>query len=155
MDLIKKNKIIIAVLLPVLILVLIRTVNPNHFKNDAVRWAEPSVIKSNTVTFEEIRNLTGEILLINLDEDKPEDPGIITRTFDITPETILDKKNIRVIRDHKGPVLLYSSQISISARIWMLLSQLGFKDIFILSGDKNNEALKNEFRPDTLVRPEF
>ncbi|MDQ1296790.1 MAG: hypothetical protein QG611_769 [Bacteroidota bacterium] len=155
MSFINKYRIIIAVILPVIILVLIRTFNPNHFQSDAGKWAEPSVLKLNTVSVEQAGNLTGDILIINLGKETSTYSGIMTKSIDLTPETILSRKNFKVIRNHEGPVILYSSQISISARIWMLLSQMGCKNIYILSRDTDNEALKYEFRPDTSVRPEF
>jgi hypothetical protein len=56
---------------------------------------------------------------------------------------------------NKGPVILVSSENTISARIWMLLSQKGLKNIFILSEEKDFEVLKNKFRTDTLSIPEL
>lgn len=155
MDFIKENKIIFAVILPILILILIRTFNPNHFKSDARKWAEPSVVKSNTVSVESAGNLKGEILLINLIEERLVDLGMKTELLDLTPESILNKKNFKVIRDHEGPVLLYSLQKSVSARIWMILSQMGCTNIYILSSDIDDEVLKYKFRPDSLIRPEI
>jgi len=155
MDLIRENKIIFAVTLPILILILIRTFNTHHFKSDARKWAEPSVVKSNTVTVEQAENLPGEILLINLSEEKPVDSGVKTESLDLTPESILNKKNFKVIRNHEGPVLLYSSQKSVSARIWMILSQMGCTNIYILYSDIDDEVLKYKFRPDSLIRPEI
>ena len=48
------------------------------------------------------------------------------------PGSILAKENIRIIRNSKGPVILASGDITISARIWMVLSEMGLKDLFIL-----------------------
>jgi hypothetical protein len=41
MDFLKKNKIILFILIPVAILVLIRAFSTNHFRNDADKLAEP------------------------------------------------------------------------------------------------------------------
>jgi len=39
----------------------------------------------------------------------------------------------------KGPVILYSNDISVSARVWMVLSQTGIKNIYILDTSVGNE----------------
>lgn len=154
MNFIKKYKIIIAVILPIVILVLFRTFSLNHFKNDSGKWAEPSVLKSNMISIEQSANLIGDKLLINLDKEGKVDFRVTPKSINIAPESILDKNNIRIIHDHKGPVLLYSSETSVSARIWMLISQMGCTNIYILTMDPDNEVLKHNFRYDTLVKPE-
>ena len=73
----------------------------------------------------------------------------------IAADSILSKNNLSIIRKHDGPVLLVSSETAVSARIWMVLSQMGYKNIYILTNDADSEVLKYKFRPDTLVRPEL
>jgi rhodanese-related sulfurtransferase len=141
--------------LPILILVLIRTISDNQFRKDAKQQAEPSVTGSNIITNEQLITMTGGILFINLDEEQTA-PGRMQReVLNIPAESILLKNNLKVIRKHKGPILLYSANIAVSARIWMVMSQLGYRNIYILNEDPENEILKNKFRPDTLVRPEL
>ncbi|MEI6050277.1 MAG: hypothetical protein WCS03_15345 [Bacteroidota bacterium] len=154
-DFLKKYKLVIAVVLPILILVLFRSLSGNYFKNDAKRWAEPSVSRLNIITGEQSGNLSGNRLLINLDKKVGEFNEISKDAQIIPAESILIKKYLNIIRKHKGPVLLYSSETGVSARIWMILSQMGYKNIYILSNDADNEVFKNKFRPDTLNRPEF
>lgn len=134
MNLIKKYKAVIIIVLPLLILILFRSFGANHFKSDTKRWAKPSVLKSNIISTEQAAKLSGNKLIINLDEK----PNILN-----------------TIRKHDGPVLLFSSETGVSARIWMVLSQMGYEKIFILSNDADSEILKSKFRPDTLVRPEL
>ena len=155
MELINKYKVVIAVVLPILILVLIRSLGANHFKSDVKRWAEPSVMRSNIITGEQIGTLSGEKLIINLGE---EGCGINEMTRDalhIPADSLFSKNNLNTIRKHDGPILLFSSEKAVSARIWMVLSQMGYKNIFILTNDVDNEVFKYKFRPDTLVRPEL
>jgi hypothetical protein len=154
MNIINKYKVVIAIVLPILILVLIRSFGANHFKSDAKRWAAPSVMRTNMITAGQIGTLSGEKLIINLGE---ENRGIHNKGMDllnIPADSILSKNSLNSIRKHNGPVLLVSSETSVSARIWMVLSQMGYKNIFILSNVADNEVLKFKFRPDTLVRPE-
>jgi len=154
MNFIKKYKTILIIIVPIVILVIIRSFGTNHFKTDARKHAEASFSRSNMLTPEKASGLDGEKLLVVFEKDviKHNLPG---ETISLTPENILEKKNIRKILQHKGPVLLVSSEISVSVRAWMILSQMGAENIYILSEDTEPEVLKYEFRPDTLARPEL
>jgi 3-mercaptopyruvate sulfurtransferase SseA len=46
---------------------------------------------------------------------------------------------MREIRKNKGPVILVSGDTSVSARVWMVLSETGMKNLYILTG-KSTEA---------------
>lgn len=156
MELIKKYRLVIAVVLPILILVLLRSLGVNHFKNNVKKWAEPSVKQSNTIDIKQSDALSGKKLIINLDNDVIGIREIFTDAQNIPADSVLTKKYFKIIRKHDGPVLLFSSQPSISARIWMILSQMGFKNTYILTNNKDNEVFKYKFRPDTLsLRPEL
>lgn len=155
MDLINKYKAVIAIILIVLILIIIRFLSPGHFKPDAKKWAEPSVKLSNIITVKDIETLQGEILIINMDETESEIGNTSGDVHNIKPDSLLSKKNLNTIKNYKGPVLLFSSETAVSVRIWMLLSQLGYSNIFILTSDRDNEALKYKFRPDTIIGPEL
>lgn len=155
MKLIKKYKVVIAVVLPILILVLIRQFGDYHFQSDAKKWAEPSVKRSNIISVDQILTLPGKKLIINLNEEKNviRDTGV--KSLNISSDSILSKNILRTINKHSGPVLLYSSDAAVSVRVWMVLSQLGFRNIYILTNDSDNEAIKNKFRPETIIRPEL
>jgi hypothetical protein len=155
MEFIKRYKVVIAVVLPILILVLIRSFGIYHFKSDAKKWAEPSVIQSNIITREQFKALPGEKLIINMGEDTSVHNYITVASLNIPPDSVLSKNYIKTIRKHDGPVVLISTDPDISARIWMILSQMGCRNIFILTSDADNEELKHKFRSDTLVRPEL
>ncbi|MBK7133990.1 MAG: hypothetical protein IPH69_14540 [Bacteroidales bacterium] len=153
----KQLKFALLILVPVLILVIIRSVNTNHFKPDAKKLAEPSVMRSNLISNEEMAATSGKILLINLDEGGAVSTGIGSNTevLNITPDAILEKSTIKKLTGFKGKVVLVSTDVSVSARMWMFLSQMGIENLYILTSDKENESFKNKFRPDTLTRPEL
>ena len=154
-DLLNKYKVIIVIVLPILILILFRTYGANKFKSDAKKWAEPSIMRSNIITGENFGNLSGVKLIINLDGEYSEINKTADVILNIPADSILSKKDLKTIRKHHGPVLLFSSDVSVSSRIWMILSQMGKKNIFILSNDVDDEVSKNKFRPDTITSPEF
>jgi hypothetical protein len=154
-NIIDKNKIVLAVVLPILVLVIIRSFSTNHFKTDANKCAEPAFLHSNIITAGQEGTLPGKKLTINLGKNINK-TGFITRdVLNISADSILIKRNLKIIRDHNGPVLLFSPEPAVAARIWMVLSQLGYKDIYILALSSDNEVLKYKFQPDTLVRPEL
>jgi hypothetical protein len=150
MELIKKFKVVIGIVLITLILVFIRSTGTNHFKNDAKKWADPSVKQSNTISLEQAQMLKGENLIISLDKESVSISGINGETLKIPADSILSKNNLNLIRKHDGKVLIVSSEPGLSARIWMILSQMGCRNVYILSNTADNEVLKFKFQPDSL-----
>ena len=151
MELIKTNKAVIAIVLIVLVLVVIRSMGANHFRNDAKKWAEPSGKQSNIISIEQAAKLSGRNLIINLDKDASPLMNITGELENIPADSILSKNHIKLIMKYEGPVLLFSSDPGLSARIWMILSQMGCKRLYILTRQTDNEFLKYKFRPDTLM----
>ncbi|HEX7493062.1 MAG TPA: hypothetical protein VF346_02490, partial [Bacteroidales bacterium] len=139
MDLIKKYKEVIAVVLIVLILVIIRSLGASHFKNDAKKWADPSIKASNLVTAAQAAALSGNILIINFEKVPVPANEIRGEMRNISPDLVLSKKHASSIIKHSGPVLIYSSKPDLSARIRMILSQMGCKNIYILTDKSYNE----------------
>jgi hypothetical protein len=150
MELIKNNKAVIVIVLVLMVLIFIRSSGLNHFKNDIKKWAEPSVLQSNTITIDKALSFTGKILIINLDKAN-HDIDLAGDVQNIPADSVLRKEHVTTIIKHDGPVLLYSSDPGLSARIWMLLSQMGRNNIFILTNNAENEVLKYKFRPDTIL----
>jgi hypothetical protein len=144
MRIIKEYKIVLMVVVPILILVLLRTIGPAHFKPDAKKWAEPSVSRSNIITSEQLSSLSGEKLIINLIDDANTEKYISDYELSIRTDSILKKTYLKKIRNHNGPVLLFSSDPAVTARIWMILRQLGISQLFILTKDSDNEVSKNK-----------
>jgi hypothetical protein len=50
-----------------------------------------------------------------------------------SPDEILSEKVYKKIHKHDGPKILVSDDQSIAARVWMILSQIGIKDLYILN----------------------
>jgi len=132
MKFLKQYWSVISILMIVTALILVRTFNQGNFRYDAVRWAEPSLSGSNILTADEVNSLDGEKLIIDLGNNA----DVISRFMEsarvMDPVSILEKENIRIIRGNKGPVILASGDISVSARIWMVLGEMGLKNLFIL-----------------------
>jgi len=66
----------------------------------------------------------------------------------------LDKANQTILKESKDEIILYSADVSTTAKVWVILNQLGFKKLLILSPDEQPEVFKYKFQPDTTVRLE-
>jgi len=132
MKFLKEYRFVIFIVMIVTSLILIRTFNQGNFRYDAVRWAEPSLSGSNILTEDKVKSINGEKLIIDLGNNPDVSKRFRESTRVMDPASILEKENIRIMRGNKGPVILASSDISVSARIWMVLSEMGLKNLFIL-----------------------
>jgi len=139
MKFLKQYRIILAVFLSVLSLVLIRTISPGNFKYDAAKWAEPSATGSNIINEAQLDAMTGRKLLVDLGAEPVSGSRFRNITVKMDPGSILDKPYMKLIRKNGGPVILYSEDISEVARIWMILSEMGVRDLYILSESANEK----------------
>ena len=83
--------------------------------------------------------MNSDILLITLGNEDPTIENLQDKTLKLNPESIIEKTNLSLIKKNKGPVILYSEDDSVSARVWMVLSEMGIRNIFILRDDNKNE----------------
>ena len=132
MKFIKQYWLVLSIFLLVTSLIMIRAFSTKNFRYDAVKWAEPSALGSNLLTEDMIPLLSGKILLVNLDNKAAHDERFENNTLMVEPLLVLEKENLSRIRKNEGPVILFSEDSSLSARIWMVLSEMGMENIYIL-----------------------
>jgi hypothetical protein len=142
-SMIKQYGVVLAFIFPILILVLFRSVDPYNFKTDVTKQAEASFLQSNIVPIGQINSMQGSKLIISLDKEIRIFDGTDNKMIEIPADSVLNKSNLKTIRSHVGPVLL-SGDLALTSRIWMILSQLGFSNIFILTNDPGNEKPVNQ-----------
>jgi len=135
MKFLKQYWLVLSIFLLVVCMVLFRTFNREQFRYDAVKWAESSIPGSNLVTEDKIMKMDGKVLLINLGNVSPSDRKLQVNTVTMDPGLILEKENFEVIRKNRGPVILFSEDRSVSARVWLVLSEMGLKNIYIFQND--------------------
>jgi len=133
----KQYWLVVTIFLIVVLFVLFRSFSQHEFRYDAVRWAGPSVTGANIITEEQISALRGEILLISLGNQAEVTDQLKDKTMKVNPESILENGNLSVIRKNKGPVILFSDDSSVSARVWMVLSEMGMQNIYILHDEED------------------
>jgi hypothetical protein len=155
MRIVKQYWLVFSIFLLVSLLVLIRTFSQKNFRYDAVKWAEPSAIGSNILTEDQVSELNGKKLLVSLGNEASVSKQFQDITLRMSPESILDKENFNRIRRNKGPVILSSDYSSVSAKTWMVLSEMGLKNIYVLSNRSDYEIRETKFRTDSAIRPEL
>lgn len=146
--------VLVVILVAVIAMILIGASGNGRFRHDAAKWAQPTIDHTNILTKAQLDNLSGNTLLVDLSDQGnllKDDQGVIN----IPVSEILEKDNQKMLRDHEGNIVLASEDRALSARIWMLLSQMGIKNLYVLDTSADNEALKYKFRPDTVTGPEF
>jgi hypothetical protein len=151
-EIVAKYKEVIIIALILIILIVVRSTGRNHFKNDLNKWAESSVKQSAIIMTDKSGLPDGKNLVINMDKDAGRFRKDNSEIWNIPADSILSKKYLNQILKFDGPVLLFSANQGVSARVWMLLSQMGRKKLYILSDKADNEILKYKFKPDSLNR---
>jgi hypothetical protein len=139
MKLLKRNWLILAILFLVVAMVLIRSFRQSSFRYDAVRWAAMSADGSNIISPDQIAPAGERVLLISLGNMSEVPAQFKEQTVMISPGEILAKENLKLIRKNRGPVIISSDDPSVSARVWMVLSEMGIKNLFVLS-DQGSET---------------
>jgi len=153
MEQLKSLRYIFLFLIIVLVLVLVRSLNPNLFRQDTGKAVEAVQNNSNSITLAQLESFNTQYVVINLGGGKF-DSIKFKHSINIPIEHLLDKANRSILNESKDEIILYSADVSTTAKAWVILNQLGFKKLLILTPDENNEVFKYKFQPDTTVRLE-
>lgn len=150
----KNLKIVLLVLLVVFVLVILRTTGKNRFKQDAQIAIETVTGNKYSVTEQELEGTESQFLIVDLNNS--ENPGQLQfeHSLQIPFENLLEETSIQKIKEAGNKILLYSNNSSDALKAWVILNQLEFKNLFVLSTTENAEVFKYEFQPDTAVRLE-
>lgn len=137
---------IIAILCFLLLAVLIRNFNRNLFKQNA---AEAVIaVKSITVSADSILHNTENPFIVELDTAA----GRFEKSVSIPIDQLLEKTNIEKMKAQRDSIYLYSKSIETASQAWVILNQLGFDNILILSDESDPEKFEYKFQPDTMAR---
>jgi hypothetical protein len=141
-------KIVLLVLVVVLILVIVKTMGKNGFKQDAKIAVEALGSNSFMISENEKENNKTQYLIVDLNESGS---SRFENSLKIQFEKLLDESLLKQLKETESKILLVASDISITAKAWVILNQLDFKNVFILSNEDNPEVLKYQFQPDTTI----
>jgi hypothetical protein len=149
MEKLKGLKIVLLILLVALVLVIVKTTGKNRFKQDAQNVIE--AVKSNTyqVTINDLKGTEDQYFIVDLSES-----GSVQfeNSVKIQFEKLLDETTLQKLKETENKILLVSDDNSVAVKAWVILNQLDFKNVFILSDEENAEVLRYEFKTDTATR---
>ncbi|MFA9388514.1 MAG: hypothetical protein ACERKD_01820 [Prolixibacteraceae bacterium] len=148
-DYFKKYSLIIYILLAIVILVSIRLLFTDHFKNGAEQNALPALSYSNVMQASNPKFLAANSLIVYIDE--PEQRfAMHANVIEVNSDEILNKTTLKDIKQSERTILV-SDDPSLTARCWMLLAQKGVINLFVYSTG-GDEDFKHEFQRDTTIR---
>ncbi len=141
---IKEFALVILLLLIVSTLVFVRSTNKNRFSGTVDDIAE-------TLKYEQVFVQTKDLqindyLVIELGENAGVEiiPAAIKESLEgLTGEDFRKKLEI------SGKKILLTGNELQAAKAWVILNQLGYKNVFVLTYYENPEVLKYEFQPGT------
>ena len=145
---------VFIILLIILAFVIARTINKNLFKQDSIWAIEAAKNGNNAISLSGLENLSAPYIVVNLSNSEVSNTFQSQHIINIPFENLLDKTNQKILNDAEGKILLYSKDISIASKAWVILNQLNFENVFILESEEDSEVLKYKFQPDTGVKPE-
>jgi hypothetical protein len=147
----KGLKIVLVVLAVVFVLVVVKLSYKNGFKQDAANAVDAVVNNNFMIPVNELENTENQFFVVDLNESGSSQ---FKNSLKIPFEELLDESTLQKLKNTENKILLVSADISMSAKVWVILNQLDFKNVFILSNEENPEVLKYKFQPDTKARLE-
>jgi len=153
--LLKNLKFILLALAILLILVIVRNSDRNIFRKYVKTTVDVLQNNDHTISPEQVRALKSPWLVINIDSNDIPDSLTFENSIRIPIANILDEVNRKILTEVKGDLILYSNDAGTAARAWIILNQLGFKNVKILATQEFQEVLKYKFQPDTAARLEL
>lgn len=155
MDKLKNLKFILLALAILLILVIVRNSDRNIFRSDANAAIDATQNNSNLRSPDQLHQMKSQWLVVNIGNSDLPDSLHIENSIRIPFANLLDEVNRKILNEVKGDLVLYSADVATASKAWVILNQLGFKNVKILATEKIPEKLKYKFQPDTTARLEL
>ena len=146
MKYLKELKIVLILIAVVLVLVIAQTTGKNRFKQDANNAVEAAARNNFSVSVSELKSAENDYLIVDLNDSGK---AHFENSLQIPLEKLLDETNLKKLKETENKILLVSDDNSKAEKGWVILNQLGFENVFVLSTVENEEVLKYEFQPDT------
>lgn len=148
MEKLKGLKVVLLVLLVVFVLVIVKITSKNGFKQDAQEAIEAVESNNFQVTGEELKGIENQYLIIDLSESGSSQ---FENSIKVPFKKLLEESTLQKLKETENKILLVSNDNSVTAKAWVILNQLGFKNVFVLSDNENPDVLKYEFKSETAV----
>ncbi len=148
MEKLKGLKGVLLILLVVLVFVIVRSTGKNRFKQDARKAIEAVESKNFQVTLKELKGTENQYLIVDLSKLGS---SRFENSVKIPFENLLEESSLEKLKATENKILLVSDDNSVAAKAWVILNQLGLKNVYILANEENQEVLKYEFKSDTVA----
>lgn len=150
----KNLKFVILIVVVLLILVIVRNSDQNLFKKDIKSAIDATQNNSNILSRDQLHQMKGAWMVVNIGNSDLPDSVQVENSMRIPFENLLDQTNRKILEGVNGDLILYSADVATASKAWVILNQMGFKNVFILNTGGNPEELKYKFQPDTTARLE-
>jgi hypothetical protein len=155
MNKLKNLKFIILALVILLILVLVRNSDRNIFRSDVKTAVDATQSNSNWLSPDQLHQMKSPWLVVNIGNSDLPDSLQVENSIRIPFGNLLDEVNRKILNEVKGDLILYSADVATTSKAWIILNQLGYKNVKILGLEEIPEKLKYKFQPDTTARLEL
>jgi rhodanese-related sulfurtransferase len=166
----KKSLIIILIpVLVILILVAIKSCDKNNFRLDNQQVLKSSLSQKHILLLNQLQEKlrkSSNIVLIDLRNANDFKLAHLKNALNIPFSVILNNPAMEKLQSSEKELVLYSNSTVESTKAWTVLTQMGYKELFLLDipGDlisehilekdtilDANETLKYKFQPGSLV----
>jgi hypothetical protein len=154
MNQIKSFKTVILVWVVLLVLVIFRYSDQNVFRSNPKQVMENVLNHQSLIKPNEISKLTNPYLIIELDNEPRNNTGTAGHSIKMPFEKIMERSNRKVLDETPAILILSSDDIATATKAYVILDQLGYKNVKILSTETDPEAPTYKFVPDTSVKTE-
>lgn len=151
----KKHFLVIGlIVIPIAAGVIIRETG-TRYGHDARALAAPSFDNSRVIGWEQLAAMKQNTLVVDLSSQ-----GVLLQDsragmVHIPAAQLLEQASIDTLRAHSGDMrILYSPDPGEAARAWMMLVQMGYRNMYILSDDPKEEEMKYPFQPASETQTE-
>ena len=147
MEKLKDLKWIILIVLVIAVLVIVRTTDSGGFKGDT-REAVATITSGDFLISVNEYNQNKEVFqVVTFVQPENSAPVQFENSINIQFEKLLEEPAIQKLKEMQIKILLVSKDNSQSSKAFVILNQMGFKNVFVLSTGENPEVLKYQFQP--------
>jgi len=152
MAIFRKYSVAIIAVLFLLLLVIFRLTGWNRFKNTPDELVKGSSDMSHLVLFSDN---TKNLPVVDIRSIQEFTSGHPKGAVNIPAKDLLAREHRIFLKKNSKGIILFSNDYAMLVRTWSLLSQMGYKNVFITgTGIETDEVMKYKFRPDSTIRPE-
>ncbi len=132
---------------------LVKLLGNSKYSGNVQNAAEISASRSNFLTWKELETSKERITLIRIANRESDSTHYPYTLLDVSVEDIVNRDFLKKIGQPGNRYVIASGSRSGAMKAWVILNQLGVKNLYILDKtNPNDELFKFQFQPDTTIR---